>query len=107
MIVYIPLNREDTGLTVLAVPSEQLVYVSHKRCLRKTKDGYNTDYAINTDYIFIDEYSAWNFLMKKDITDEHYVSRKEIWPNKYFNETKREKTAREKHENNKPKNRKS
>lgn len=89
MIVYIPINREDIGLTVQAIPSEQLVYISNKRCLKKS-NHYETDFAYNTDYLFRTEKSAWDFLMNKKVADDFYYCRQELWPHKNIPTTAKE-----------------
>lgn len=69
-------------MTVLAIPSEQLRYITTERCLRRQQDNYETAFAYNTNYIFRTERAAWDFLMDKDVHYTLYVTRQELWPNK-------------------------
>ena len=99
MLVYIPIKREDIGTIVQAVPSEQLVYISNRRCLRQNYDGYETEFAYNTDYLFKTETAAWDFLLGKQVKDEYYYCRKELWPHKNFTNTAREERIMKKRDN--------
>ena len=90
MTVYIPIKRQDVGMIVQAVPAEQLVYISNRRCLRQTREGYETEFAYNTDFLFKTEQAAWDFLMDKDVKDDFYYCRKDLWPHKNFTNISRE-----------------